>query len=102
VQNLRNEEKNWKKIAKEVFLKPGHITREQITEFGNGMRESFEKREEEGRLTGQWIVFAKHEGRNYYLAVASHKENYQELYDRIVESCKEEFPFLFGSREDLS
>jgi hypothetical protein len=41
---------------------------------------------------------AKHEGKNYYLALATHDEVRSDpagFYDRIKRGCSDEFPFLF-------
>jgi hypothetical protein len=52
-----------------------------------------------GRLTGDWIVFAKHCGRNYYLGIATHQEGSEQggsqLMDRLRKNCESEFPFCF-------
>lgn len=55
-------------------------------------------RVKEARLTGDWIVFAKHRGQNYYLTLASHAEGAspQQLFDTIRRHCEPEFPFLFN------
>lgn len=56
---------------------------------GNYMR-----RAKDSALTGDWLVFARHEGLNYYLCVAAHEtgdENIREWIDRL---CVPEFPFL--------
>jgi predicted transcriptional regulator len=47
------------------------------------------------RLTGEWIVFAKHEGRNYYLTLATHdKTTHEHERQQIENICYREFPFL--------
>lgn len=49
-------------------------------------------------LTGDWIIFAKHEGKNYYLGLATHKEakdDPQGLYRRLRNMGEAEFPFVF-------
>jgi hypothetical protein len=45
-------------------------------------------------LTGEWIVYAQHEGRNYYLCLALHDEGDAAIFDRIRNGCIGEFPFL--------
>jgi hypothetical protein len=48
-------------------------------------------------LTGEYIVFAHHEGQNYYLCLATHDEVRADpnvLVERIKNSCVPEFPFL--------
>jgi hypothetical protein len=47
------------------------------------------------KLTGEWIVFAKHEGQNYYLTIATHdKSTHEGLRQQIDALCCREFPFL--------
>lgn len=53
-----------------------------------------ENRDGDGRLTGEWIVFAKHDGNNYYLCLSTHKTGDQQIYDRIKSVCYPQFPFL--------
>ena len=59
--------------------------------------EGLERRKTAARMTGEWIIYYQHEGRNYYLDIAWHSEqaNEQALYDRLNESCAWEFPFAF-------
>jgi len=45
-------------------------------------------------LSGEWIVFAKHEGKNYYLTLAAHYEGDDQIFARIRDGCVGEFPFL--------
>jgi hypothetical protein len=61
---------------------------------------ALEERAAEQRSTGDWIIFAKHEGQNYYLDLAGHEEgeegeNARRLFERIKASSAAEFPFLF-------
>lgn len=56
---------------------------------------AFEKREAEGKLTGEWIVFAKHGGQNYYLSLATHDSGDQVIYDQIQSTCFRQFPALW-------
>lgn len=54
--------------------------------------------EKRGRgLTGDWIIYGKHEGQNYYLDLATHQEGKQPeaLYEKLRKGCATEFPFLF-------
>ncbi|TDR72047.1 hypothetical protein [Paludibacterium purpuratum] len=52
-------------------------------------------------LTGEWIIYGKHQGENYYLSLATHAEAEPEqvadLYERLQGSCQAEFPFLFSA-----
>lgn len=45
------------------------------------------------RLTGEWIVFAKHNGRNVYLTLGIHTEANESIALRIWQ-CGWEFPFV--------
>jgi hypothetical protein len=49
-------------------------------------------------LTGDWIIFGKQDGQNYYLDVVEHGEpsEHDLLYKRLHESCAAEFPSLFA------
>ncbi len=50
------------------------------------------------RMTGDWIIFAKHEGRNFYLSLGTHDEATRDpnaLYQRLRQGSEWEFPFLF-------
>jgi mRNA-degrading endonuclease YafQ of YafQ-DinJ toxin-antitoxin module len=42
------------------------------------------QREKDQKLTGEWIVFRKYSGKNYYLTLATHHEGDQRIFDRIV------------------
>lgn len=46
-------------------------------------------------LTGEWLVFAEHEGKNYYLCLGTHeKSTHEALRQQIDTMCCQEFPFL--------
>ena len=49
------------------------------------------------RLTGDWIIFGKHEGLNYYLDLATHEEGKEpeRLFEKLRTGNAAEFPFLF-------
>ena len=53
----------------------------------------FHDRKDSSNLTGDWLIFAKYEGANYYLALAPHGERSDLLHQRIL-LCKYQFPFL--------
>ncbi len=64
--------------------------------FIQGMTE----RANANRLTGDWIIFAKDRGQNYYLDLAQHEEaegpiNSAALMQKLRASSAAEFPFLF-------
>jgi hypothetical protein len=43
--------------------------------------------------TGEWLIYAVHQGTNYYLTLAYHKEPVADIWAR-VEQCLPDFPFL--------
>jgi hypothetical protein len=45
-------------------------------------------------LTGEWLIFAKHEGKNYYLSLGKHNSGDDLLRSQIDAVCLQEFPFL--------
>lgn len=46
-------------------------------------------------LTGEWIIYAQHEGRNYYLCLGTHDiSQHENLRKQIDALCCQEFPFL--------
>lgn len=46
-------------------------------------------------LSGEWIIFAKHEGLNYYLTIARHDiATHERVREQIDQVCCVEFPFL--------
>lgn len=46
------------------------------------------------KMTGEWIVFHKHEGINYYLAIAFHGESNDKIHERVVLACEfDKLPF---------
>lgn len=76
------------------------ITNEMISELARRIaNEPLEKRHREGALTGEWIVFVKHDGRPYYLCLTTHKAGDQEVHDRIMQHCRADFPDLLDWKE---
>jgi hypothetical protein len=52
------------------------------------------RRKAAGALTGEWIVYAVHERRNYYLALWRHADGDEMLRRNIERLCVPQFPFL--------
>lgn len=53
------------------------------------------RRSAASEMTGEWLIFAKHEDRNYYLALAEHgEEGHPALRSQIEATCVAEFPVL--------
>jgi hypothetical protein len=61
--------------------------------------EGLDARGNASKLTGDWMVFGKHEGKNYYLELATHhegeKHNADKLFEKLRLGCAAEFPFIF-------
>ena len=45
-------------------------------------------------LTGEWIVFKRHHGKNYYLTLAAHDEGDENVRRRVDMAYEFDFPFL--------
>jgi hypothetical protein len=73
------------------------ITSEMTSELAHRLtHETMELRNANNKLTGEWIVFLPHGGKNYYLCCSTHSEGDQNIYDRIKEHCLRDFPDLIG------
>jgi hypothetical protein len=71
------------------------ITPEAIEELAHAVVSlPVEKRDADGKITGEWIIFAKHEGKNYYLSMAIHTTADQVIYDNIMKYSAKTFPDL--------
>lgn len=55
---------------------------------------NWERRTAAKQVTGEWIVYAQHEGANYYLCIADHNSGDDHIRAHIDELCLVEFPFL--------
>lgn len=73
-----------------------YFTIEDVAPMANdAVHGNWQRLREMERLTGEWIVFAKHEGRNYYLTLATHdKTTHEHERQQIENICYREFPFL--------
>jgi len=100
--NLRN---GWKSQGMPLLEKrisdaesgTGHqfFTREDVPSMVDDLVFGTYRRRKEARsLTGEWIVYAAHEGRNYYLALWNHTDGDEMLRKEIDRLCIPQFPFL--------
>jgi hypothetical protein len=75
-----------------------HLPPEAVSRnIANAITNLYADRSLAQELTGEWIVFARHEGQNYYLCLAMHEEVRADpnvLVERIKNGCVPEFPFL--------
>ena len=68
---------------------------EMISELSHRVvHEPIENRADNNKLTGEWIVFAKHNQKNYYLCCNTHNAGDHMIFDRIKNNCLRDFPFL--------
>jgi|SRR5690625_1742953 len=81
--NIKNEFKNHN--IYDVFTR--HSSNELLENV-------ISKREAEHRLTGEWLIYARHNDENYYLCLASHNCGDKNIRDRIKEKCANEFDFI--------
>lgn len=52
------------------------------------------RRIQRNALTGEWLVYAMHGGKNYYLCLGRHDGDDRELRAQMDAICCQEFPFL--------
>jgi hypothetical protein len=73
-----------------------YFTIDDIAPMANdAVQGNWQRLREAKRLTGEWIIFAKHEGLNYYLTLATHdKTTHEHERQQIENICYREFPFL--------
>lgn len=86
-----------RKIVEEVLNpeKGPVVTKEMLDELSHRIViGSMEGRASQEKLTGEWIVFAKENGANYYLGVWSHNAGDESIAGSIKSACVREFPFL--------
>ena len=55
---------------------------------------TYRRRKAAQKLTGEWIVYAIHEGKNYYLGLWQHSNGDEMLRQNIERNCLTQFPFL--------
>ena len=82
--------------------KPGatHLLPEDVPDIAWAITALYPKRAERGELTGEWIVYAKHEGKNYYLSLGNHREGDEVVFARISQTCSDEFHFIASLQDD--
>ena len=98
VRNIKNQLGGGKleSVVADAFGPLGSvITAAKISDIAKRVAvDTFQAREAEGRLTGEWIIFAKHDGGNYYLALTTHDAGDEVIYQQITSICVPQFPFL--------
>lgn len=72
-----------------------YVTEADISHIVNdSVSSNWERLIETESLTGEWLIFAKYESRNYYLCIGKHKSGDDYLRSQIDAVCLKEFPFL--------
>jgi hypothetical protein len=90
---LANGRRSMRRLADEHFA--DGLSSDAIAEFVNALVVSgYERRAESSTLTGEWIIFAEHDGRRHYLCLATHEGGDDEVLGYIRNVCSLEFPFL--------
>lgn len=85
------------KIINDVMGAPNGspITEEMIEELAHRIpNDPIESRDAAKKLTGEWVVYLPHDGKNYYMCCNTHQAGDQFIYDRIMEHCIRDFPHL--------
>ena len=82
------------KMINEVFDNgEPRVTKEMIKTLAHRVsHEPADNRAKSNKLTGEWIIFAKHDGKNYWLCTNTHNAGDQFIYDRISQNCTRDFP----------
>jgi hypothetical protein len=63
--------------------------------------DGYERRASTDRLTGEWIVFVEHEGKNHYLCLSTHEGADDEVLHYLRTVVRHEFPFLVSKLPHL-
>lgn len=84
---LENPNASHNEILEEARKASLKIAREII--YGKG---GFIQRLENEKGTGDWLIFNKHQGKNYYLCIAKHNED--DFILQALRNCISDFPFI--------
>lgn len=77
-----------------------YTTLEDINAIAKEVVENnYSRRAEDEKITGEWIVFAEHEEKKYYICLGKHKNTNSSSTDEEIRkkfdiTCDAEFPFL--------
>ena len=86
-----------RKLVEDVFdpQKSPTVTQEMINELSHRLiTEALEDRGNQDKLTGEWIIYAKENDKNYYLCICPHTSGDENIARNIKTACLPEFPFL--------
>lgn len=72
-----------------------YITAEDVAKIADDVvRGNWERKVADKKITGEWIIYTKHEGKNFYLCLAKHDSGDMNIRKLIDDFCLLEFPFL--------
>lgn len=95
--NIANGKNGVADVVKEVMENSSSpvVTREMIREIAHRVtNDAVNQRDQSGKITGEWVIFAKNNGKNYYLCANTHNAGDQFIYDRIMAECVKDFSEL--------
>ncbi|MBS9443780.1 hypothetical protein EAE89_19490 [Photorhabdus heterorhabditis] len=55
---------------------------------------AYDKKIKGKAITGEWIIFQKYQGKNYYLTLGYHSEGDKNIYKRVCVAYEQDFSFL--------
>lgn len=94
--NLTNEIQRpggWPKVQKHLDSAPSEILESDVVKhvaheatFG-----LYAQRSSRDALTGEWIIYAEHQGQKLYLGLAEHATDDEAIHSQLVERCEERF-----------
>jgi len=97
VPNIQNELKRDFKTIWDKSMGPegSIIVQKHINDLAHNITQgAIEKRSDEKRITGEWLVFSKEPTGNIYLCMATHTTGDQEIYQKLAYCCERQFPLL--------
>lgn len=90
IQSIAASAKEAEESGEERYITIDDIA-EIVADVGCG---NYKRRSDAGKLTGEWIIFAKNEGQNYYLCLGNHDSGDEVIRKKIESVCIVEYPFL--------
>lgn len=64
------------------------------SDYANLCKEELLRRYKESKGTGEWIIYTKYKGKNYYLCLSKHDDGDEVIRDKVVSNCCDQFPFI--------
>jgi hypothetical protein len=92
---MRDDNRDLTKMINEVAARHGHAPEEWQKVLPHRLVIDGWKDRTSFGLTGDWIIFGKHGGANFYLDLATHDEGDDAIMTKLHRGCATEFPFLF-------